>query len=170
MRYKRRKGKQITKAKKHSKDGITFASGLELYCYNQLKKANIPHVYEGKTFELVPKFKFNGLLMDKGVTKGKKVFKKKSGSIRSISYTPDFINLDKGFIIETKGLRTPVFSMRFKLFLKHLHDTGQDLDVYIPSNQKEVDETIKTIQSKSNFKNKKNEQRHKRRSKTDKKI
>ena len=136
MRYKRRKGKQITNAKKHTEDGITFASGLELYCYRALNKAEIPHEYEGKTFELVEKFKFEGLLMDKGTTKGKKVYKEMTGNI---------INLDKGFIIETKGLRTPVFSMRFKLFLKYLHDSDQKLDVYIPSNRKQVDETIESI-------------------------
>ena len=120
MRYKRRKGKQITKAKKHTEDGITFASGLELYCYRALNKAKIPHEYEGNTFELV-----------------------------------DFINLDAGFIIETKGLRTPIFSMRFKLFLKYLHDSDQKLDVYIPSNQKEVNATIESILSRGTFKNKK---------------
>ena len=145
MRFKRRKGRQITRAKKHVVDGITFASGLELYCYRALKKAKIPHEYEGKTFELVKKFKFEGLLMDKGKTKGKTTFKEKPGNIRNISYTPDFINLEKGFIIETKGIRTPEFKMRFKLFLKHLHDTGQKLDVYVPSNQKEVDATVDTI-------------------------
>ena len=155
MRYKRRKGKQISKAKKHTEDGITFASGLELYCYRALNKAKIPHEYEGKTFELVEKFKFEGLLMDKGTTKGKKVFKEMTGNVRSISYTPDFINLDAGFIIETKGLRTPVFSMRFKLFLKYLHDSDQKIDVYIPSNQKEVNETIESILSRGNFKKKK---------------
>tara|TARA_R100001443_G_scaffold31110_1_gene45084 strand:+ start:1255 stop:1725 length:471 start_codon:yes stop_codon:yes gene_type:complete len=149
MRFKRRKGKQITKAKKHKADGITFASGLELYCYRALKKAKIPNQYEGKTFELVEKFKFEGTLMDKGKTKGKTTFKQKPGNIRNISYTPDFINLQKGFIIETKGIRTPEFKMRFKLFLKHLHDTGQKLDVYVPSNQKEVDTTVDTILGRS---------------------
>jgi hypothetical protein len=152
MRFKRRKGKQITKAKKHVVDGITFASGLELYCYKALKKAKIPHEYEGKTFELVQKFKFEGLLMDKGKTKGKTTFKQKPGNIRNISYTPDFINLEEGFIIETKGIRTPEFKMRFKLFLKHLYDTDQKLDVYVPSNQKEVDATINLILSRSSFK------------------
>jgi len=152
MRFKRRKGKQITKAKKHVVDGITFASGLELYCYRALKKAKIPHEYEGKTFELVQKFKFEGLLMDKGKTKGKTTFKEKPGNIRNISYTPDFINLEEGFIIETKGIRTPEFKMRFKLFLKHLYDTDQKLDVYVPSNQKEVDATINLILSRSSFK------------------
>ena len=157
MRYKRRKGRQITKAKKHTVDGITFASGLELYCYRALKKAGIPNQYEGKTFELIEKFKFKGFLMDKGVTKGKKTYKEKTGNIRNISYTPDVINLDQGFIIETKGLRTPEFKMRFKLFLKYLHDTGQDLDVYIPSNQKEVNTTIELILSRgSSFSKKTN--------------
>ena len=155
MRYKRRKGKQITNAKKHTEDGITFASGLELYCYRALNKAEIPHEYEGKTFELVEKFKFEGLLMDKGTTKGKKEFKEMTGNVRNISYTPDFINLDAGFIIETKGLRTPVFSMRFKLFLKYLHDSDQKLDVYIPSNQKEVNATIESILSRGTFKKQK---------------
>lgn len=145
MRFKRRKGRQITRAKKHVVDGITFASGLELYCYRALKKAKIPNEYEGKTFELVEKFKFEGLLMDKGKTKGKTTFKEKPGNIRNISYTPDFINLEEGFIIETKGIRTPEFKMRFKLFLKYLYDTDQKLDVYVPSNQKEVDATVNLI-------------------------
>ena len=152
MRFKRRKGKQITKAKKHVVDGITFASGLELYCYKALKKAKIPHEYEGKTFELVEKSKFEGLLMDKGKTKGKTTFKQKPGNIRNISYTPDFINLEEGFIIETKGIRTPEFKMRFKLFLKYLYDTDQKLDVYVPSNQKEVDATVNLILNRGSFK------------------
>jgi len=151
MRFKRKKGRKITKAKKHILDGITFASGLELYCYKALKKAKIPHEYEGRSFELVERFKFDGLLMDKGKTKGKTVYKEKTGKVRNISYTPDFINLDKGFIIETKGLRTAEFKMRFKLFLKYLYDTNQHLDVYVPSNQKEVDATIDLILNRSSF-------------------
>ena len=150
MQYKRRKGRQITRAKKRELDGIKFASGLELYCYKELKKAKILHVYEGETFELVPKFKFEGCLMDKGTTKGKKVFKQMTGNVRNISYTPDFVNLEMGFIIETKGLRTPEFKMRFKLFLKHLHDTNQVYDIYVPSNQKEVDQTIELILKNKN--------------------
>ena len=89
--------------------------------------------------------------MDKGKTKGKTVYKEKTGNVRNISYTPDFINLDKGFIIETKGLRTAEFKMRFKLFLKYLHDTNQHLDVYVPSNQKEVDSTINLILNRCSF-------------------
>ena len=71
------------------------------------------------------------------------------------TYTPDFINLDKRFIIETKGIRTPEFKMRFKLFLKYLYDTDQKLDVYVPSNQKEVDITVDTILGRGSFNKKK---------------
>ena len=147
-RFKRRKGKKNTNAKVTSLDGIKFASGLEAYCYQKLKEANIKADYEGKTFELVEKFKYSGDFYDKGVTNKTKVFKKKSGNIRNISYTPDFISEKHKFIIETKGLRTPEFNMRFKLFFKRLHDDNNIYDIYLPSNRKQVDETITLIKSK----------------------
>ena len=157
MRFKRRKGSQITRAKKQVYDGIQFASGLEVYAYRALKKAKIPFEYEGKTFELTEKFKFGGTLMDRGKVKGKSTFKVKPANIRNISYTPDFINMKMGFIIETKGFRTPEFKMRFKLFLKYLNDNNLDLDVYVPSNQKEVDITVDTILNRGSFKEKKHD-------------
>ena len=147
-RYKRRRGKQITNARKTTYDGVSFSSGLEAYCYKRLQEAGIEFGYESVTFEVMPKFNYEGDIWDKGKSKGKKVFKQKSGNIRNISYTPDFVSEEQGFIIETKGLRTPEFNMRFKLFFKHLKDNDLKYDVYIPSNQKEVDETVKLIKSK----------------------
>ena len=142
----RRKKKSYSKARKHTFDGVEFASGLELYCYQALKKAKIPNQYEGKTFELVPAFKYQGTLMDRGTVKGVgKTFKEKSDHVRSISYTPDFINLDWGFIVETKGFRNESFPMRFKLFKRYLFKNGLDYDLYIPSTKSEVDSTIKKI-------------------------
>ena len=47
-RYKRKKG-PVT-SKKVICDGITFASGLEKYMYEALKKAKIKAKYEGKTY------------------------------------------------------------------------------------------------------------------------
>ena len=43
-------------AKRTSLDGIDFASGLEKYMYVALKKAKIPAIYEGETFELQSSF------------------------------------------------------------------------------------------------------------------
>jgi hypothetical protein len=38
--------------------------------------------------------------------------------------------------------------MRFKLFLKYLHDNNLNLDIYIPSNQRQVDKTVEIILKK----------------------
>jgi len=147
-KFKRRKGKKNTNAKKTEVDGIEFASGLEAYCYQKLKQAKIESDYEGKTFELMEKFNYPGDFYDKGKTKGVKVYKKKTGNIRNMSYTPDFISEKHRFIIETKGLRTPEFNMRFKLFFNKLVNENDIYDIYLPSNRKEVDQTIELIKSK----------------------
>ena len=55
-RYKRKKGP--VNSKKITVDGITFASGLEKYMYQALKKAKIHALYEGQTFELIESFDF----------------------------------------------------------------------------------------------------------------
>ena len=49
--YKRKRGP--VQAKKVTYDGIKFASGLERYMYQALKKAKIKATYEGATFEIV---------------------------------------------------------------------------------------------------------------------
>ena len=57
---KRRKNKQRgpVRAKKVICDGITFASGLEKYMYQALKKAKIKAKYEGETYTLIDSFNF----------------------------------------------------------------------------------------------------------------
>lgn len=147
MRFKRKKGRSITTARKHTFDGITFDSGLELFAYRVLQKEGIPSTYEGRTYLLHEKFDYPGRLYDKGKKDGEKVFKLKSSNVRKREYTPDFINEEPewNFVIETKGLRTPEFNMRFKMWLQYLTETGQTPDVYVPSNQKEVLETVKLI-------------------------
>ena len=47
------------KSKKVVYDGITFASGLERYMYQALKKNKIKSRYEGETFTLVDGFYFD---------------------------------------------------------------------------------------------------------------
>ena len=49
---KRRRKKGPVRSKKVTFDGITFASGLERYMYQVLKKAKIHTEYEGCTFIL----------------------------------------------------------------------------------------------------------------------
>ena len=56
-KYKRKKGP--VRSKKVTFDGITFASGLEKYMYQALKKAKIYAEYEGMTFTLQDAFVFD---------------------------------------------------------------------------------------------------------------
>ena len=53
-KYSKKRGP--VRSKKVSIDGIDFASGLEKYMYLALKKAKIPAIYEGETFELQSSF------------------------------------------------------------------------------------------------------------------
>ena len=55
-KYKRKKGP--VRSKKVIFDGITFASGLERYMYQALKKAKIKAKYEGQTYVLQDSFLF----------------------------------------------------------------------------------------------------------------
>ena len=55
---KRRKKNGPVRSKKVVCDGITFASGLERYMYQALKKARIKAKYEGETYTLIDSFEF----------------------------------------------------------------------------------------------------------------
>jgi hypothetical protein len=143
--YKRKRGP--VNSKKITVDGITFASGLEKYMYQALKKAKIKALYEGETFELVEGFDFCFDAYER-CANGKGAYKNRGNKkILNITYTPDFIG--KGFIIETKGRANESFPMRWKLFKKLMNDRKiGSFTLYKPQNQKECDETINLILSK----------------------
>ena len=77
--------------------------------------------------------------------KGSEIYPK-SKTLQKISYKPDFVGKD--FIIETKGIASDVFNLRFKLFKKYLNDNNLKYDLFIPHNQKQVDMCIKIILNK----------------------
>ena len=98
MRKRRKKGP--VRSKKVVFDGITFASGLEKYMYQALKKAKIKAKYEGETFTLINGFEFEIDSYERQ-SNGKGEFKNRGNKkILPIRYTPDFVNKD--FIIECK--------------------------------------------------------------------
>ena len=141
-RYKRKKG-PVT-SKKVTCDGITFASGLEKYMYEALKKAKIEAKYEGKTFIVLEGFDFPNISIER-CGNGKGDYKNRGEKkILPIKYTPDFIGDD--FIIECKGRANESFPLRWKLFKKVVSNTDPHVIIYKPQNQKECDETIKYIQ------------------------
>ena len=57
--YRRSKKRGPVRAKKVTFDGIKFASGLERYMYQALKKAKIHAIYEGATFTVQEGFEFD---------------------------------------------------------------------------------------------------------------
>lgn len=143
MKIKRIQNKKVRNATVISFDGIVFKSKLELYCYKKLKEANIEFTYEGIKFEIIPAFIFTNNSFEL-LRKGKeKVFKEQSNKIRPITYTPDFVG--NNWVIETKGNPNETFPIKWKLFKYYLTITEQNYDLFVPRNQKQIDQTIEII-------------------------
>ena len=142
MRKKRRK-KGPVRSKKVLYDGVTFASNLEKYMYQALKKARIKADYEGQTYTLIDGFEFKTPSYERQ-TNGKGEFTNRGcKKIQPIKYTPDFIGLE--FIIETKGRANESFPMRWKLFKRFINRCYPCVTLYKPQNQKECDQVIELI-------------------------
>ena len=140
---KRRKKKGPVRSKKVVFDSITFASGLERYMYQALKKAKIKAEYEGETFTLINGFNFEIDSYERQ-SNGKGEFKNRgSKKVLPIKYTPDFVN--ENFIIECKGRANESFPMRWKLFKRMINIKQPYVTLYKPQNQKECDQVIELI-------------------------
>ena len=148
--YKRKTGKSIVKKSKKKPvkiDGIEFKSGLEVYCYKELKKSGLDFKYEPTTFSLTDDEKLPFDVYKK--TQKSPIHKVKSKTSRGTKYTPDFLvykGKDIIYVIETKGFANESFPLRVKLWysycVKHLKKLKA---YYLPSNQKEVDFVISNI-------------------------
>ena len=143
MKRRIRRKKGPVRSKKATLDGITFASGLEVYMYKALKKAKIKAIYEGATFELQEGFMFNTDSYERqGNGKGEMVNRGQK-KILNIKYTPDFVS--DSFIIECKGRANESFPIRWKMFKKYVNDNLKRVTLYKPQNQKECDKVIELI-------------------------
>ena len=142
--YKKKRGP--VRAKKVSFDGIQFASGLEKYMYQALKKAKIKSEYEGKTYEIQEGFMFDVDSYERqGNGKGDMVNRGQK-KILNIKYTPDFIS--DSFIIECKGRANESFPIRWKMFKKYVKERIPHVTLYKPQNQKECDKVVELILTK----------------------
>ena len=141
-----RKGRMHVNAKKVKADGMTFQSGLERYCYQELKKHKLFEGYENETFTLVDGFTF-GIDSYERPIKGSGVYKNRGQKgVRPITYTPDFVGGD--YIIECKGRANAVFPIKWKLFKLWLTKNQIGKTCYMPKTKNDVDETIKLILAK----------------------
>lgn len=120
-----------------------FRSKLEKFCSDQLHLNNIPHEYEKVKYVLVPSFRYEGTSLEKIA----KEFKQQREGQAAITYTPDFTGT--GWIIECKGHFTTVARLKWKLFKSYLAQNSIKLDLYMPTNQKEVMLVIEEIRAKN---------------------
>lgn len=125
-KLKRSKGK-IKNATAVTYKTIKFKSKLELFMFKELEKAGFKADYEGRTYDVLDAFTFNG------------------EKIRAIKYTPDFVLRNYPVIIETKGYPNESFPLRIKLFKKWCSINAPDTKLFIPHNQKECLEVIATL-------------------------
>jgi len=144
-RYKRKRGP--VRAKKVNFDGITFASGLERYMYQVLKKNKIHAVYEGATFILQEGFMFNNESFERQSNGKGDMVNRGSKKILNIKYTPDFVS--DSFIIECKGRANESFPIRWKMFKKYVKQNLPHVTLYKPQNQKECDKVIELINERN---------------------
>ena len=140
---KRRKKRGPVRSKKVMFDGITFASGLERYMYQVLKKAKIKTKYEGQTYTLVDSFEFETPSYERQSNRKGEFKDRGNKKILPIKYTPDFIGNE--FIIECKGRANESFPMRWKLFKRMINIKQPYVTLYKPQNQKECDQVIELI-------------------------
>jgi hypothetical protein len=126
---------------KNTYKGITFQSKLELACYKELEAFKISVEYEKTTFTI-----FAGLVYPQACYEGtqKKLYNKGS-KVRPITYTPDFVDPNGKWIIETKGYANESFPLRWKLFKKHLKDNNLHYVLFLPRNKKQVVEVVDLI-------------------------
>ena len=126
---------------------VSFRSKLELYCYRALATAKIDFDYEYPRFTLLPAFEFSGDAWE--VNKRKKPYAlENKQKVRAITYTPDFTNMREGWVIECKGNPNDAFPLWLKMFKKHLEETGQEIDLYMPTNQRQVDHVIELLKER----------------------
>ena len=140
-KYKRKKGP--VRSKKVTFDGITFASGLEKYMYQALKKAKIKAKYEGQTYVLQEVFDFKVDSFERQANGKGEMVNRGQKKIQSIKYTPDFIS--SSFIIECKGRANESFPIRWKMFKNYVKNNMPHVILYKPQNQKECDKVIELI-------------------------
>jgi hypothetical protein len=138
-------GKKILDLAKWKKDinnfnKLYFDSKFEHNCYLVLKQAGFDVDFHPESRLLMPSFTTFALSRAKS---GVKLFK---STVRSISYTPDFlINCNDGtkVFIEAKGFFTDGAKMRYKLFQNSLEKNEYIFSVY--DNPREGINTLKAV-------------------------
>ena len=121
-----------------------YKSKLEKTCADILELNNIVFEYEPWEVVLIEPFTFEYPSYERI---GKE-FKEQRPKLRRTSYKPDFIG--DGWVIETKGKRTPDFQLKWKLFKRYLIEHEYDVLLFMPTNKKEIVKSIDVIKTLQN--------------------
>ena len=141
MAYKRKGRAKVKGVKKTVYKGIEFQSLLEKHMYKALDDEGIKVDYEKHTFTVFP-----GMVYPQACYEGTKTRLYNKGSkIRPITYTPDFVDPNGKWIIETKGYANESFPLRWKLFKKHLKDNNLTYVLFMPRNKAQVAEVLELV-------------------------
>ena len=143
---RRKANKKVRNATAKVYKGIHFRSKLELFTYLKLEEAEIPVLYEKRKFELLEGFHFPHTSMEPNTHKE---YVDNTTKVRSITYTPDFVDPNGKWIIEVKGFANDVFPLKWKLFKQYIMQNKLEYKLYLPKNQKQVLETIELIKELS---------------------
>ena len=109
---------------------IKFKSKLEVYCYKKLLEHNIVPGYEEVKFTILDSFEYD------------------NEKIRKMTYTPDFVGPE--WVIECKGQMNDAFPLRWKLFKHYLYTNNIRYNLYLPRNQKDINEVVEKITKRMN--------------------
>lgn len=104
--------------------GLHFRSLLESRVAKELKANNIHFEYENLRLELIPSFRYKGLLY------------------RAVHYTPDFVC--GNYIIECKGYPNDSWSLKKKIIIRYIEDST-NYQFYEVHNLKELRDVINLI-------------------------
>ena len=141
MAYKKKGRAKVKGVKKTVYKGIEFQSLLEKHMYKALDDEGIKVDYEKHTFTVFP-----GMVYPQACYEGTKTRLYNKGSkIRPITYTPDFVDPNGKWIIETKGYANESFPLRWKLFKKHLKDNNLTYVLFMPRNKAQVAEVLELV-------------------------
>lgn len=147
-KIKKSQNKYIQNASPKLYNGVKYKSQLEAFTAESLDTEQIKFEYEKNSFLLQDKFESINSSIE--VVKSKKTsgFILSRNNIRTIKYTPDFMDPQFRWLIETKGYRTAEFDIKWKMFKKYLTDNNLKVDLYLPQNQGQVKKCIEIIKEK----------------------
>lgn len=106
-----------------------------------LEDANIKFLYE-KTYTLLEEDEYPNIVMLRAQRRSKAMADKRKMSKRV--YTPDFIDPNGEWFIETKGYKNESFPWRWRMFLKLLKDTHGIASpmLFMPTNTKDCIQVV----------------------------